>query len=283
MCILDAAPYRYTGRRRNSGKGDAGMNTFLKLAFLFFIGSVLGWVLELLFRRFLSGNNPERKWINPGFMVGPYVPLYGSGLCILYLVSRLAERNTLASPLWNNILMLLLMAAAMTGIEYLAGILLLKVMKTRLWDYSRRWGNVNGLICPLFSAVWAVMGAMYYFFVDPYILQALDWLSRNLAFSFVIGAFFGVFAIDFVYSTQLMVKIRNFAREKNVVVRYEELKAYFKEGRARGRQHFFLSLHTEVPLREKLQQYYEYRRSRREELERILHDDGSTDGTVKAE
>ena len=60
---------------------------------------MLGWVLELLFRRFLSGNNPERKWINPGFMVGPYVPLYGSGLCILYLVSRLAERNTLAMAL----------------------------------------------------------------------------------------------------------------------------------------------------------------------------------------
>lgn len=259
------------------------MNTFLKLAFLFYIGSSLGWVLELFFRRFISGNNPERKWINPGFMVGPYVPLYGMGLCILYLVSRLSERRQIADPVWNHILMLLLMAAAMTAIEYIAGIMTLKVMHTRLWDYSKRWGNIDGLICPLFSAIWALMGAAYYFLVDPYIMRALDWLSRNLAFSFVIGAFFGVFAIDFVYSTQLMVKIRNFAREKNVVVRYEELKAYFKEGRARGRQHFFLSLHTEVPLREKLQQYYEYRRSRREELERILHDDGSTDGTVKAE
>lgn len=259
------------------------MNTFLKLAFLFYIGSSLGWVLELFFRRFISGNNPERKWINPGFMVGPYVPLYGMGLCILYLVSRLSERRQIADPVWNHILMLLLMAAAMTAIEYIAGIMTLKVMHTRLWDYSKRWGNIDGLICPLFSAIWALMGAAYYFLVDPYILRALDWLSRNLAFSFVIGAFFGVFAIDFVYSTQLMVKIRSFAREKNVVVRYEELKAYFKEGRARGRQHFFLSLHTEVPLREKLQQYYEYRRSRREELERILHDDGRADGTVKAE
>ena len=134
MCILDAAPYRYTGRRRNSGKGETGMNTFLKLAFLFFIGSVLGWVLELLFRRFLSGNNPERKWINPGFMVGPYVPLYGMGLCILYLVSRLSERRQIADPVWNHILMLLLMAAAMTAIEYIAGIMTLKVMHTRLWD-----------------------------------------------------------------------------------------------------------------------------------------------------
>ena len=36
----------------------------LKLAFLFFAGSVSGWVLELLFRRFLSSANPERRWIN---------------------------------------------------------------------------------------------------------------------------------------------------------------------------------------------------------------------------
>lgn len=124
------------------------MNTFLKLAFLFYIGSSLGWVLELFFRRFISGNNPERKWINPGFMVGPYVPLYGTGLCILYLVSRLSESRQIANPVWNHIAMLVLMAAAMTAIEYIAGILLLKVMNARLWDYSRRWGNVNGLISP---------------------------------------------------------------------------------------------------------------------------------------
>ena len=43
------------------------MNIFLILAFLFFIGSVSGWVLELFFRRFFSRANPERKWINPGF------------------------------------------------------------------------------------------------------------------------------------------------------------------------------------------------------------------------
>lgn len=48
------------------------MNMFLTLAYLFFIGSTLGWVAELLYRRFLSGANPERKWINPGFCVGPY-------------------------------------------------------------------------------------------------------------------------------------------------------------------------------------------------------------------
>ena len=35
------------------GEDESGtMNLFLTLAFLFFIGSVTGWVIELLFRRF---------------------------------------------------------------------------------------------------------------------------------------------------------------------------------------------------------------------------------------
>ena len=70
------------------------MNMFLTLAYLFFIGSTLGWVAELLYRRFLSGANPERKWINPGFCVGPYVPLYGSGLCILYLLASVSSSTS---------------------------------------------------------------------------------------------------------------------------------------------------------------------------------------------
>lgn len=44
---------------------------FLIVLYLFFFGGVGGWVLELLFRRFFSGANPERKWLNPGFLFGP--------------------------------------------------------------------------------------------------------------------------------------------------------------------------------------------------------------------
>lgn len=65
------------------------MNLFLTLAFLFFVGSVTGWIIELVYRRFFSSANPERKWINPGFCTGPYLPLYGCGLCVLYLIASL--------------------------------------------------------------------------------------------------------------------------------------------------------------------------------------------------
>lgn len=152
------------------------------LAFLFFIGSCLGWIIELLFRRFISRSNPERKWINPGFGMGPYLPLYGIGLCIMFLIASLDDVIGIQAAVWSTVVLFLLMAVCMTVIEYIAGIISLKLAKVRLWDYTEEWGNIQGIICPKFSLIWAAYGALYYFFIHPYILGALAWLSRNLAF-----------------------------------------------------------------------------------------------------
>ncbi len=200
------------------------MSILLILAYLFFVGSLFGWILELLFRRFISKNNPERKWINPGFCVGPYLPLYGFGLCILYLMSGIRQYINLGSNIADTIVLLLAMALAMTAIEYIAGIVSLKCFHVRLWDYSNEWGNIQGIICPKFSLIWGLLGVVYYYFINPNILEALDWLSHNLAMSFFIGFFYGIFIIDVVYSTHLIATIKKLSDEYNIVVRYEELK-----------------------------------------------------------
>lgn len=228
------------------------MNLFLTLAFLFFIGSTFGWVLELFYRRFISSSNPERRWINPGFCTGPYLPIYGNGLCALYLLASLEG----LLPWMNKFVMFLLMAAAMTGIEYVAGLCCLKIAKVRLWDYSDQWGNIQGIICPLFSLYWAIGGALYYFLIHPRILTALDWLSRNLAFSFFIGMFFGVFVIDFAHSANLIAKLKAFAEENDVVVRYEAVKLQVRRAqeKAKAKYHFFRPFDSEMPLHEHLKQ-----------------------------
>lgn len=230
------------------------MSLFLTLAYLFFLGSVFGWVLELFFRKFFSASNPEHKWINPGFCTGPYLPIYGCGLCVLYLLASLGDRWSAGNSALGRLLLFVLMAASMTAIEYCAGLALLKWAKLRLWDYSDCRGNVQGLICPLFSFFWAALGAVYYFLVHPHVLQALNWLAHNLAFSFVIGYFFGVFTLDVAYSAHLVSHLKTFAEENQVVVRYEALKAHIQNAQraAQRRVHFFFSLRSELPLSEHL-------------------------------
>ncbi len=239
------------------------MNLFLVLAFLFFIGSTIGWVIELLFRRFFSSSNPERKWINPGFCVGPYLPLYGFGLCILFLVASLEQFSLIENVVWNKVALFLAMAVCMTAIEYIAGLFTLKVAKVRLWDYRKEWGNIQGIICPKFSLVWALLGAFYYFLIHPYVLGALGWLSRNLAFSFFVGFFFGLFLIDVVYSSQLIIKLKRFAEENNVIVKYENLKAHIRStyGKKAKKKNFFLFFRGERPLSEYIKDLKEMRES----------------------
>ena len=232
------------------------MNLFLVLAFLFFVGSVSGWVLELIYRRFFSDANPERKWINPGFCTGPYLPIYGCGLCILFLIALLEQYHLFPDTFWNKIVLFVFAAAAMTAIEDLAGISCLRIFKVRLWDYSDEWKNVNGIICPKFSLIWALLGAVYYFLIHPHILEALHWLSQNLAFSFVIGLFFGVFIIDVMNSAQIVVKLKKFAEENDVVVRYENLKAHIRSAQDKAAQKtsFLYPFHSVRPLNEHLKE-----------------------------
>lgn len=225
------------------------MHFLLSLAFLFFIGSVSGWCLEVFYRRFFSGANPERKWINPGFCLGPYLPLYGTGLCILYLLTCLEAYV-------HKAILFVLMAVSMTAIEYIAGLWCLKRSKVRLWDYSDEWGNIQGIICPKFSLYWALLGAGYYFLIHPHILEALDWLSRNLTFSFFIGMFFGVFTIDYAHSARLIARLRAFAEEYNIVVRYETVKLYIRRHHelTKEKYHFFQPFRSEQPLHEHLKE-----------------------------
>ncbi len=235
------------------------MNNFLILAFLFFIGCFLGWGLEVLYRRF-SPANVSRRWINPGFLVGPYLPLYGFGLCALYLLANL-ENTSLISEVTagSKILLFIVMSLVMTLFEYIAGVIFIKGMKVKLWDYSNEKFNFQGIICLKFSIYWALLGAVYYFLIHPHILQALQWFSNNLAFSFVVGLFFGVFAVDVVYSLGIVTKVRAFAKENDILVRYEELRQQIRQRSEENKEklHWFLRFASGEQLRDHLQRYLE--------------------------
>ncbi len=199
------------------------MNEFLIITFLFFIGSLTGWVLELFYRRFSKKGRTIKKWINPGFLTGPYLPLYGFSLVSLYLLAHI-KIGFIKGEAMQKVCLFIVMAIVVTFIEYIAGLIFIKSMKIKLWDYSNEWGNIKGIICPRFTCYWMILSAIYYFMIHPSILNALHWLAKHLAFSFVIGFFYGVFLVDLCYSMKVMARIRQFAIDYELEVRYEELK-----------------------------------------------------------
>lgn len=210
------------------------MRVLVIIATLFVIGSMTGYVIELFFRRFVS----QKRWVNPGFMVGPYIPLYGFGVVILYSLSNI-QFNSNVIPQWAQILIILgLIGVSLTLIELIAGLIFIKCMHLKLWDYSNRWGNFKGLICPAFSLAWLAVGSLYFFFINPLLVKAVIFVYDYQIYDFFIGIVVGMMIVDLCYSIHLGMRIRKFS--ENTTIRFEKLKISAQDGQEK--KHFFTPL-----------------------------------------
>lgn len=227
------------------------MKTFITLCLLFIVGGSCGWAIELFFRRFV-----HKKWVNPGFLAGPCLPLYGTGVVFLYIICSL-DYSFIANEVWRAVFVIALITVVMTLVEYVTGLIFIVGLKVKLWDYSKRPGNIQGIICPLFTFFWGVIGAAYCLFVHPLLMKAVAWINLNEIYSFFIGMYYGVLVIDIFYSFNVVNKIRAWAKEKNVTVKLEEfrLSVKLKAEQIKQKTNFLLSFKTKNSLNEELDEY----------------------------
>lgn len=229
------------------------MEIFILICTLFIIGSLAGWIIEVFFRRIFTA----KKWINPGFMVGPYLPLYGFGVLILYFIMQIPLNTGIV--FWNYAIKIIIIGVAMTLIELIAGLIFIKGLNIKLWDYSNRWGNFKGIICPLFSLLWLIVGALYAFFLDPLLVQGITWLGDNIIYTFFIGILIGMVIVDFAYSLHLGMKIKN--ANEGFAVKFDEFKSYIREQQGKKSISFFTArfIKDNTKLREQLEEYKQKR------------------------
>ena len=196
------------------------MKYLVIISTLFVIGSLIGWIIELFFRRFVS----QKKWMNPGFLTGPYLPIYGFGVLVLYAVSNIPLGIT--NQIADIIVRILIIGVGMTVVEFIAGLIFIKGLKVKLWDYSDRKGNIMGIICPSFSLIWLVVGSLYYFLLNPFLVEGISWISENLIYTYFVGMVMGAMAVDFAYSIHLATKLKEYKEIANL--RFEDFKKELK-------------------------------------------------------
>jgi len=237
------------------------MLPFIQTAYLFALGSMIGWVLEFFYRKFFDPVNVERKWLNPGFLTGPYLPLYGFALLLLFWLRQIERFIPIDDNYTRKAVLFVIMAACITALEYFTGLIFIVKLKIMLWDYTQFWGNIKGIICPMYSFFWLLLSLGYCLFLDPPITRTVDMLINNLQFTFFVGLYYGVFLIDLAISLNNMVNIAEFAREHNIIVKIDELRAQivsFHE-KTLGRAHFFVPLRFSDTLHNSLERYREFR------------------------
>ena len=109
--------------------------------FLFYFYCFGGWCFESVYVSIRS-----RKWVNRGFMRGPFLPLYGTGAIMMLVVSM---------PFADNILLTYFAGVVgATALEYVTGAAMEALFKVRYWDYSGRFMNYKGYICLKSSLAW---------------------------------------------------------------------------------------------------------------------------------
>lgn len=109
--------------------------------FFFYFYCFAGWCFESVFVSLKSG-----KWVNRGFMRGPFLTLYGSGAIMMLVVSR-----PYADNIWLTYVSGVIGA---TALEYVTGVVMEALFKMRYWDYSERFLNFQGQICLRSSLTW---------------------------------------------------------------------------------------------------------------------------------
>jgi len=121
--------------------------TFSTWLFFFYFYCFLGWIWETCYVSVLKA-----KWVNRGFMRGPFLPIYGSG-AIVVLIFTLPFRT-------NAGLVFVVGMVSATVLEYFTGVVMERMFHVRYWDYSNQHMNLNGHICLTSSLAWGVFSVL---------------------------------------------------------------------------------------------------------------------------
>lgn len=189
---------------------------FFKYLFIFCIFSVVGWILEVTYRSMMT-----KRFVNPGFMTGCVVPLYGFGAVILNLICNLFN------PITSNykiIIIFILSVVLLSILEYFTGYMLLKLFNLKLWDYSDRKFNIKGFICLEFSLIWGFLSLVFYLFIYPWINSfAYNFATTNIGI-FSLDMFMGTFLIDLCVSINLLSKLTKYSSQIKQTIYLEKVK-----------------------------------------------------------
>ena len=192
-----------------------------KYLFMFSLFSFVGWILEFFYR-----GVRQQKILNPGFMSGCVLPLYGIGAIMCDIICTMFQNvKSDYNILWTFLIAMVILSI----LEFITGFILDKVFHMKLWDYSKYKFNIKGYICLQYSIMWGLLFLVYNYFIYSSIINAGDIFINNMACVFLLGLFYGVFLIDLSVSIGLMSNIVRYSKMVAESINLENLRSELKK------------------------------------------------------
>ena len=165
------------------------------LILMFLVYSFIGYIIEVLFCSY-----HESRWVfNRGFLIGPWLPIYGSSVVLIYLLLYKYE---------NDLLALFIMSMFTCSVmEFFTSLILEKIFKVRWWDYSKHKFNLDGRICLSNSIYFGFGGIAIFYIFNPLLFASFNILKHNtlIIITLVLSA---IFIIDLITSIVVLVKLK---------------------------------------------------------------------------
>lgn len=166
----------------------------IEIYFLLFISyAFLGWCMEVTCK-FIQ----YRKFINRGFLIGPYCPIYGWGaLAITILLKRYME---------DPLVLFVMSTLICSIIEYLTSYFMEKKYHARWWDYSNKKFNINGRICLETLIPFGILGVAIMYGTNPILFKLYNQIPQLVINILTVILFIG-FIVDNIISSNIISSI----------------------------------------------------------------------------
>lgn len=170
------------------------MKLFFYYFLIFFIYSFLGWIIETISCSVIA----KKKVLNRGFLIGPYIPIYGTGALVMILFLTEYKKDPFV---------LFCMAVVYCSlIEYITSYLMEKLFLARWWDYTNKKFNLNGRICLNNSLLFGVLGVILIYCIHPVVESLLLKVPENILI-IISCIVFLIFFLDVIVTVLLLTKL----------------------------------------------------------------------------
>lgn len=199
-----------------------------KVLFLFMIFSMIGWLWETPWVSLRT-----KKYVNRGFLNGPYIPIYG--FAIVTIVLSMGIFNGINNSNILFVLVQVIYIGFVTAIwEFFTSWGLEKAFHTRWWDYSSHKFNFQGRISLHVSLFFAVGGYVLWRFVNPVFISLYNSIPSNTML-IILSVFYLIFSIDSYFTLRDLFKLRDIIIKlerlsKEITEKFEVSVSEFKEG-----------------------------------------------------
>lgn len=168
---------------------------FFRWFLLFIIYSNMGWLIEVIKTKF-----DDKKWINRGFLIGPYCPIYG--------LSAIVMVNYLTHYKGDIVTVFILALFICSFAEYITSYVMEKLFNTRWWDYSDERFNLEGRICLKNCFYFGLLGVLLVYIINPMFVRILNNINNgNLKIIGIITLVYFIF--DYILSFWLISKLKD--------------------------------------------------------------------------